>query len=48
MEQAHCATSENLQLGRLVADAVVEIEWLGYSRRITESVSSNLETPQTA
>ncbi len=33
MEQAHCPTSENLQLGRLVADAVVEIERLGYSRR---------------
>ena len=30
MEQTH---SENLQLGRLVADAVVEIERLGYSRR---------------
>src|ERR1700730_11338299 len=29
MEQA----SENLQLGRLVSDAVVEIEQLGYSRR---------------
>src|SRR6266403_1295804 len=33
MEQAHCPTLENLQLGRLVADAVVEIERLGYSRR---------------
>jgi hypothetical protein len=33
MEQVHCPTSENLQLGRLVADAVVEIERLGYSRR---------------
>jgi site-specific recombinase XerD len=30
MEQAH---SENLQLGRLVADALVEIDRLGYSRR---------------
>jgi len=30
MEETH---SENLQLGRLVADAVVEIERLGYSRR---------------
>src|SRR5882762_10397503 len=30
MEQTH---SENLQLGRLVAEAVVEIERLGYSRR---------------
>ena len=30
MEQTH---SENLQLARLVADAVVEIERLGYSRR---------------
>jgi site-specific recombinase XerD len=30
MEQTH---SENLQLGRLVADALVEIERLGYSRR---------------
>jgi len=33
MEQAHCPTSENLQLERLVADAVVEIDRLGYSRR---------------
>ena len=33
MEQAHCPTSENVQLGRLVADAVVEIERLGYGRR---------------
>jgi hypothetical protein len=30
MEQTH---SENWQLGRLVADALVEIERLGYSRR---------------
>ena len=30
MEQTH---SENLQLGRLVADALVEIDRLGYSRR---------------
>ena len=30
MEQAH---SERLQLGRLVADALVEIKRLGYSRR---------------
>jgi site-specific recombinase XerD len=30
MEQAH---SENLQLGRLVADALAEIDRLGYSRR---------------
>src|SRR5205807_6028069 len=33
MEQTHCPTSENLQLARLVADALVEIERLGYSRR---------------
>jgi hypothetical protein len=33
MEQAHSSTSENLQLGRLVAEALVEIERLGYSRR---------------
>jgi hypothetical protein len=32
MEQTHCPTSENLQLGRLVADALSEIERLGYSR----------------
>jgi hypothetical protein len=28
MEQTHCPTSENLQLGRLVADALGEIERL--------------------
>jgi hypothetical protein len=33
MEQSHCPTSENLQLGRLIADALSEIERLGYSRR---------------
>jgi site-specific recombinase XerD len=33
MEQTHCPTSENLQLGPLVTDALVEIERLGYSRR---------------
>jgi site-specific recombinase XerD len=33
MEQTHCPTSENVQLRRLVADALVEIERLGYSRR---------------
>src|SRR5205807_3282682 len=33
MEQTHCPTSENLQLARLVADALSEIERLGYSRR---------------
>jgi hypothetical protein len=33
MEQTHCPTSENLQLERLVADALGEIERLGYSRR---------------
>jgi site-specific recombinase XerD len=33
MKQTHCPTSEKLQLGRLVADALVEIERLGYSRR---------------
>jgi integrase-like protein/integrase family protein with SAM-like domain len=33
MKQTHCSTSENFQLGRLVADALVEIERLGYSRR---------------
>src|SRR5882724_3358011 len=33
MEQTHCPTSENLQLGRLVAEALGEIERLGYSRR---------------
>jgi site-specific recombinase XerD len=33
MEQAHSSTSENLQLGRLVAEALVEIERLAYSRR---------------
>src|SRR6266487_5550271 len=33
MEQSQCPTSENLQLGRLIADALSEIERLGYSRR---------------
>jgi site-specific recombinase XerD len=33
MEQTHCPTSENLRLERLVADALGEIERLGYSRR---------------
>src|SRR2546426_9425210 len=33
MEQTHCPTSRNLPLGRLVADALSEIERLGYSRR---------------
>lgn len=33
MKQTNCPTSENLQLGRLVADALEEIERLGYSRR---------------
>jgi site-specific recombinase XerD len=33
MEQAHYPTSKNVQLGRLVADALSEIERLGYSRR---------------
>jgi integrase len=33
MEQTHCPTSRNLPLGRLVADALGEIELLGYSRR---------------
>ena len=33
MEQTNCPTSENSRLGRLVADAQVEIERLGYSRR---------------
>ena len=33
MEQTHCPTSRNLPLGRLVADALGEIELLDYSRR---------------
>jgi site-specific recombinase XerD len=33
MQQTHCPTSKNLPLGRLVADALSEIERLGYSRR---------------
>jgi len=33
MEQTHCSTSRNLQLGPLVADALGEITRLGYSRR---------------
>lgn len=33
MGQTNCSTSENSRLGRLVADAQVEIERLGYSRR---------------
>ena len=33
MEQIQYPTSRNLQLGRLVADALVEIERLGYSGR---------------
>lgn len=33
MEQTHCPTSKNLPLNRLVADALSEIERLGYSRR---------------
>lgn len=33
MEKTHYPTTENLQLGRLVADALVEIERLGYSGR---------------
>ena len=33
MEQTHCPTSRSLPLGRLVADALGEIERLGYSRR---------------
>ena len=33
MEQTHCPTSENMPLGRLVADALGEITRLGYSRR---------------
>jgi hypothetical protein len=33
MEQTQYPTSGNLQLGRLVADALVEIERLGYSGR---------------
>lgn len=33
MEQTHCPISENLQLRRLVGDALSEIERLGYSRR---------------
>ena len=33
MEQTNCPTSGNLQLGQLVADALEEIERLGYSRR---------------
>ena len=33
MEQTHCPTSRNLALGQLVADALGEIERLGYSRR---------------
>jgi integrase len=33
MEQTQCPTSRNLALGRLVADALGEIERLGYSRR---------------
>src|SRR6266513_4274681 len=33
MEQTKQTRSENLQLGRLVADALVEIKRLGYSRR---------------
>jgi site-specific recombinase XerD len=33
MEQTNCPNSKNLRLGRLVADALGEIERLGYSRR---------------
>jgi site-specific recombinase XerD len=33
MEQTHCPTSENIQLGPLVAGALGEIARLGYSRR---------------
>jgi site-specific recombinase XerD len=33
MEQSHCPTSENMQLGRLVTDALGEITRLGYSKR---------------
>jgi site-specific recombinase XerD len=33
MEQTHCPTSENRQLGRLVAGALGEIVRLGYSKR---------------
>jgi site-specific recombinase XerD len=33
MEQTHCSTSENMQLGRLVTDALGEITRLGYSKR---------------
>ena len=33
MEQTNFPTSENLRLGRLVADALAEIERLGYSKR---------------
>lgn len=33
MEQTHCPTSENRQLGRLVAAALGEIARLGYSKR---------------
>lgn len=33
MEQTHCPTSRSLPLGQLVADALGEIERLGYSRR---------------
>ncbi len=33
MKQTHCPTSQNLPLGRLVAEALGEIERLGYSRR---------------
>jgi hypothetical protein len=33
MEQTHCPTSENMQLGRLVTDALGEITRLGYSKR---------------
>ena len=33
MDQTNCPISENLPLGRLVADALGEIERLGYSRR---------------
>jgi len=33
MEQTHCPTSRNLPLRRLVAEALGEIERLGYSRR---------------
>ena len=33
MEQTHCRSSENLRLERLVADALGEIERLGYDRK---------------